>query len=154
MTPIVSYELTNEDRELLKTRLPERPYEYDHHDYGFCGSPACDAYEKALKPYKEANLLDFMFLKERLIETVSRRDSSPSQIIAVIDDFKKQVPNNVAEAMSLGFDIDLYYGKFQEIENEIVALHDNLIREMYMAHSDNAVMNQFMSACSIASTGK
>ena len=93
-------------------------------------------------------------MKERLIETVSRRDSSPSQIIAIIEDFKKQVPNNVAEAMLLGFDIDLYYGKFQDIEKQIVALHDNLIREMYMAHSDNAVMNQFMSACSIASTGK
>lgn len=154
MTPVVPYELTSEDRELLKTRLPERPYEYDHHDYGFCGSPECDAYEKALKPYKEANLLDFMFLKERLIETVSRRDSSPSQIIAVIEDFKKQVPNNVAEAMSLGFNIDLYYKKFKGIENEIIALRYDLIREMYTSHSDNAVMNQFMNACSIASTGK
>ena len=134
--------LDEKDKELLKGMIPTKPWEYDHHDFGFMGSPATREYDEAVKPYKDAGLLEYMEAKRAIYHALNNRIkfdeipitdfdyqlcTLPFDLARAIEEFLDVVPENVAMEMGINIPaLKLYAHKIQGIKNEITNLQSDL----------------------------
>lgn len=116
-------ELEEMDKQLLKLTLPPKPYEYDHHDAGFCGSPACYKWDEDVKKFKDAGILNYMLAKQRVLDAVYSSNGVTTEGASLEDavaNFLIAVPQEVQ--LHMGLNLDLIY----EYEKEVRVIRERL----------------------------
>lgn len=88
MKKITKYVFDDEDRRLLSIEIPDNPC---HKCYlkanGCCGCSDGDKYNKAIKPYKERNILDLAFKFKRM----HKLQDEIEEIKKEIDEIAKEI---------------------------------------------------------------
>lgn len=118
------------DKELLKGMIPEQPWEYTHHDFGFMGSPATRQWDEDVKPYKDAGLLEYMVEKRRVYEAAANKISlvgrpmnnerehgmftGPFDLMLALRSFFSNVPQEIYSEMGINIDMMMTYLKDME----------------------------------------
>ena len=143
-----TYELDENDLQLLKRNILPKPYEYDHHDASFCGSPACTEWDNSVKPFKDAGLFEFMMYKKDLMDALSVPGKKIPDGITLADavtNFLTSVPEEIQIHMGLNLEAIRSYDKRiaelrkEEAESEAMLERNIRLQADEMRTSQNLV---------------